>query len=576
MTIGELAREAAVSTRTLRFWADEGLVPCGRTASGYRSFGPEALPVAGLIRVLRELDVDLATIRSILEGRRDLATVVATHVDVIDARIAQLRFQRSVLRALATVRRTTSQELQIMYDLANLTADQRRRLITDLVDEAFAGLDDPGPVAERMRMATPDLPDDPSPEQVAAWVELARLVEDPSFRARVREMAVAGGPAGEGQAAFGAAVAEHAAAALAAGVDPASTEAAKVVDRVLASWRRSPTAPPSPTSSTASPTPGSSATGRCWARSTAGRPGHRRCRSTSGSSPPAGVDPPGGVAADHAGDPPGVVGRHGLVRHPAVQHAPEAVAELGGSDQVELRQAVAVGREQHLGERCQLQALPEEGAGPGAHLPDGETDVEVDVRVHGRQPPGLAVVRVAVEQDHRHPGGFEGGQQRLEEGRVGTAEGQVAVPEAGVDLEREAEVDTGPDDEAEQHGMVEARPPARQPLPGRLPDLGGGRPCRVQVEAVPVGHDRLDRHRVAGGHHQGSTYDRRELRRADVELLGDPLEPDDLRRGRACRPPRPARSAWPMPVSTSRWDSRAARSSRTVTSASPRAARRAR
>jgi DNA-binding transcriptional MerR regulator len=235
MTIGELAREAAVSTRTLRFWADEGLVPCNRTASGYRSFGPEALPVAGLIRVLRELDVDLATIRSILEGRRDLATVVATHVDVIDARIAQLRFQRSVLRAVATVHQPNAQELQIMYDLANLTADQRRRLITDLVDEAFAGLEDPGPVAERMRMATPDLPDDPSPEQVAAWVELARLVEDPSFRARVREMAVAGGPADEGQAAFGAAVAEHAGAAVAAGIDPASAEAVTIVDRVLAS-----------------------------------------------------------------------------------------------------------------------------------------------------------------------------------------------------------------------------------------------------------------------------------------------------------------------------------------------------
>ena len=48
-------------------------------------------------------------------------------------------------------------------------------------------------------------------------------------------MALAGGPADEGQAAFGAAVAEHAAAALAAGVDPTSPEAAEVVDRVLAS-----------------------------------------------------------------------------------------------------------------------------------------------------------------------------------------------------------------------------------------------------------------------------------------------------------------------------------------------------
>ena len=235
MTIGELAEQAGVSTRTLRFWADEGLVPCDRTTSGYRSFGPEALPVAGLIRVLREVDVDLATIRSILEGRRDLDAVVTAHVDTIDVRIAQLRFQRSVLRAVTSISNPTAKELQLMYDLANLTAEQRRRIIADLVDEAFAGLDDPGPVAEKMRMATPDLPDDPSAEQVAAWVELAQLIQDPAFRARVREIAVAGAGAptpDEGGTALAAAVAEHAGAALAAGVHPASAQAAEVVERI--------------------------------------------------------------------------------------------------------------------------------------------------------------------------------------------------------------------------------------------------------------------------------------------------------------------------------------------------------
>lgn len=235
MTIGELAAQAGVSTRTLRFWADEGLIPCDRTVAGYRSFGPEALPVAGLIRVLREVDVDLATIRSILEGRRDLDAVVTAHVGTIDARIVQLRFQRSVLRAVASIPKPTAKELQLMYDLANLTAEQRRQIITDLVDEAFAGLDDPGPVAERMRLATPDLPDGPSAEQVAAWVELAQLVQDPAFRARVREMAVAGAgasPPDDRSAGLAAAVAEHAGAALAAGVDPTSPEAAEVVDRI--------------------------------------------------------------------------------------------------------------------------------------------------------------------------------------------------------------------------------------------------------------------------------------------------------------------------------------------------------
>jgi DNA-binding transcriptional MerR regulator len=241
MTIGALAEQAGVSTRTLRFWADEGLIPCDRTVAGYRSFGPDALPAAGLIRVLRELDVDLATIRSILEGRRRLDAVVTAHVDVIDARITQLRFQRSVLRAVATVRHPTPKELQLMYDLANLTADQRRQIIADLVDEAFAGLENPGPVAERMRAATPDLPEDPSPEQVAAWVELAQLVADPSFRARVREMAVAGAGSepDESGPAIAAAVSEQAGATLAAGVDPTSAEASEIVERIAPGADRS-------------------------------------------------------------------------------------------------------------------------------------------------------------------------------------------------------------------------------------------------------------------------------------------------------------------------------------------------
>jgi hypothetical protein len=191
--------------------------------------------------VLRELDIDLATVRSILDGQRGLAAVATAHIDVIDARVAQLRFQRSVLRAVASIH-PTSQEMQLMYDLANLTADDRRRIITDLVEEVFAGIDDPGPVADKMRMATPELPDDPSPEQVAAWVELAQLVQDPSFRARVRTLAVAGAGTqpDDSQVVFAGAVAEHAGAAVAAGVDPGSAEAAGVVDRILATARPAP------------------------------------------------------------------------------------------------------------------------------------------------------------------------------------------------------------------------------------------------------------------------------------------------------------------------------------------------
>jgi hypothetical protein len=63
------------------------------------------------------------------------------------------------------------------------------------VARAFAGVpgDSPGAgIAAGMRTLPAELPEDPTPEQVGAWLELARLVADPAFADRVREMALAG------------------------------------------------------------------------------------------------------------------------------------------------------------------------------------------------------------------------------------------------------------------------------------------------------------------------------------------------------------------------------------------------
>lgn len=45
MLIGQLAARTGLSVRTLRFYADAGLLPVlGRSPSGYRLFDPDALP----------------------------------------------------------------------------------------------------------------------------------------------------------------------------------------------------------------------------------------------------------------------------------------------------------------------------------------------------------------------------------------------------------------------------------------------------------------------------------------------------------------------------------------------------
>src|SRR4051794_24980178 len=109
------------------------------------------------------------------------------HAAALDAQIRVLRVRRAVLGAVAR-RGSDPKEMQAMHRLAQLSDDERRRIVADFLDEAFAGLEiEPG-FAQRMRSAAPALPDDPTPAQVDAWIELARLVQDPDFRARIRAM----------------------------------------------------------------------------------------------------------------------------------------------------------------------------------------------------------------------------------------------------------------------------------------------------------------------------------------------------------------------------------------------------
>jgi hypothetical protein len=128
----------------------------------------------------------------------------------------------------------------MLDDLARLTASERQQLVDDFVTDSFGSGHDPSGIGERMRQVTPALPDDPTAEQLRAWVEVARLLQDPSFRARVREMAVAGAREAGSQPfdreqgkAFATTVSRHAGAALAAGIDPASPEAEEIIRRIL-------------------------------------------------------------------------------------------------------------------------------------------------------------------------------------------------------------------------------------------------------------------------------------------------------------------------------------------------------
>ncbi|MFD7876713.1 MerR family transcriptional regulator, partial [Streptomyces sp. NPDC059766] len=188
--IGELSRRTGLSVRTIRFYADSGVVaPTTRSPAGHRLYGLDALVRLELVRTLRELGLDLPTIQRVLDRELSMAEVAAAHADATDVQIRTLLLRRSVLQVVAG-RGSSPEETQLMHRLTQLSGEERRRLIDDFVAGTF-GTEDADPAAVALvRAATPDLPGDATDEQVAAWVELAELVGDADFRARMRRTAM--------------------------------------------------------------------------------------------------------------------------------------------------------------------------------------------------------------------------------------------------------------------------------------------------------------------------------------------------------------------------------------------------
>ncbi|MGW2271834.1 MerR family transcriptional regulator [Streptomyces yangpuensis] len=238
-SIGELARRTGLTVKTIRFYSDRGIVaPADRSPAGYRLYDIDAVARLDLVRTLRELGLDLPTIRKVVDRELSLPEVAAAHAEALAVQIRVLGLRRAVLTAVAE-RGSTPEETELMHRLAQLSEDERRRLIGDFLDAVFGGLDAVPAFAGVMRSMTPELPDNPKVEQVQAWVELAEMSLDPGFRAVVRRMA-------EDQAAeqarmgprrdIAAAVRDQVGPALTAGIDPASPQADPIVAAFMAHY----------------------------------------------------------------------------------------------------------------------------------------------------------------------------------------------------------------------------------------------------------------------------------------------------------------------------------------------------
>lgn len=187
-TIGELARRTGLPVKTIRFYSDEGLLPpTDRTDAGYRLYDATAMARLELVRTLRELGLGLADVEAALSRSATVGELANRHVEALDEQIRRLRLRRAVLRAVAK-RDSELEEVNLMNRLASMSDEERKRLVDEFWDEMVSGLEIDPQFYARMRAGKPELPDDPSPEQLEAWIEFAELVQDPSFRTLIREL----------------------------------------------------------------------------------------------------------------------------------------------------------------------------------------------------------------------------------------------------------------------------------------------------------------------------------------------------------------------------------------------------
>lgn len=236
ITIGALARRSGVPVKTLRYYSDEGLLPPeGRTGGGYRVYTEEAVLRLDLIRSLRDAGLGIAAIKAILARELPLREALRLRLHAVEANIIALQQVAAALRLTLRSEPDTT-DIQRICTVTRLTTEQCKTVIERFcarVAEAVPSGDDWK--RDIMAASAPRLPDDPTPAQLDAWIELAELVQDDEFVDAMRTSAADTWTSGVDLAAHQRASAAAIAAARALldrHVSPSADDARPVVDRL--------------------------------------------------------------------------------------------------------------------------------------------------------------------------------------------------------------------------------------------------------------------------------------------------------------------------------------------------------
>lgn len=237
LSIGELAKRSGVPVKTLRFYSDEGLLPpAGRTTAGYRVYDEAAVVRLDLVRTLREAGLSIDRIRAVLGRELSLAEALRLQLGAVEAHVASLKQIASALRA-ALRSEPTEQDIRRLVAVTRLSNEERKAVIEGFYDEVAEGSQmDASWKKSMIEASAPTLPDDPTPAQIDAWVEISAILRDPAFIESMKKGVKETWTADFDLAAYkrcSDAMIVEARAALAAGRGPDSADARGIVERAF-------------------------------------------------------------------------------------------------------------------------------------------------------------------------------------------------------------------------------------------------------------------------------------------------------------------------------------------------------
>ena len=109
LSIGEAAKATGLPTKTVRYYADIGLVvPSGRSGSGYRYYAEQELKKLAFVRRARAFGFSIDECRELLSlyedqqrSSADVKTIALRRLEEIEERLRDLRKLRDELSHLA-------------------------------------------------------------------------------------------------------------------------------------------------------------------------------------------------------------------------------------------------------------------------------------------------------------------------------------------------------------------------------------------------------------------------------------------------------------------------------------------